>query len=99
MKTYTPTPINTDDIELPKALNELTEQMARNVHDVWAKGRIDEGWRYGEQRNDQQKEHPGLISYDKLPESEREYDRKTAIQTLKLIFKLGFNECKVTTKK
>lgn len=98
MKTYTPTPINTDDIELPKALNELTEQMARNVHDVWAKGRIDEGWRYGEQRNDQQKEHPGLISYDKLPESEREYDRKTAIQTLKLIFKLGFKISKSHVK-
>lgn len=43
MKTYTPTPINIDDIELPKSLNELTEQMTRNVHDVWAKGRIEEG--------------------------------------------------------
>lgn len=90
MKTYIPTPVKTDDIELPKALDELTEQMARNVHDVWAKGRIDEGWRYGERRDDQLKEHPGLVSYDELSESEREYDRNTAIQTLKLILKLGF---------
>lgn len=90
MKTYTPTPINTDNIELPKALNELTEQMARNVHDVWAKARLNEGWHYGEQRDDQHKTHPGLVSYDELSESEREYDRKTAIQTLKLILKLGF---------
>lgn len=94
MKTYTPDPIDTDGIKLPKALDELTEQMARNVHDVWAKGRIDEGWRYGEHRDDQLKEHPGLVSYDELSESEREYDRKTAIQTLKLIFKLGFRVSK-----
>lgn len=90
MKTFIPNPVNTDDMELPEALGELTEQMARNVHDVWAKSRIEEGWRYGEQRNDRLKEHPCLVSYDELPETEREYDRKTATQTLKLILKLGF---------
>ena len=54
MKTYIPNPLDTEHIVLPEALNELTEQMARNVHEVWAKGRIDEGWSYGEQRDDQQ---------------------------------------------
>ncbi len=88
--TYNPQPIDTTDVELPSELNELVEKLARNVHDVWAKSRIDEGWRYGEQRNDNEKLHPCLVEYDNLPETEKEYDRNTAIGTLKLISKLGF---------
>ena len=90
MKTYIPTPLNTQDVELPKSLDKLTEQMARNVHEVWAQGRIAEGWHYGKQRNDILKTHPCLVPYEELPDAEREYDRQTAIQTLKLILKLGF---------
>lgn len=90
MKTYTPTPLDTRDIELPKELDELIEEMARNVHDVWAQGRIAEGWTYGEERDDQRKTHPCLVPYEELPDAEREYDRQTAVQTLKLILKLGF---------
>lgn len=89
-QTYTPAPLDTRDIELPKELDELIERMARNVHDVWAQGRIAEGWTYGEQRDDKQKTHPCLVPYEALPEAEREYDRQTAVQTLKLILKLGF---------
>lgn len=98
MKTYIPNPLDTEHIVLPEALNELTEQMARNVHEVWAKGRIDEGWSYGEQRDDQQKKHPCLVAYEELPETEREYDRNTAIQTLKLILKLGFKISKYSIR-
>ena len=87
---YTPAPLDTRDIELPKELDELIERMARNVHDVWAQGRIAEGWTYGEQRDDQLKTHPCLVPYEELPDAEREYDRQTAVQTLKLILKLGF---------
>ncbi len=88
--TYIPNPINTDDVELSPELIELTEQIARNVHEVWAAARIAEGWQYGESRNDTHKLHPCLVSYDQLPENEKEYDRKTAIGTLKLIKSLGF---------
>lgn len=87
---YTPAPLDTREIELPKELDELIERMARNVHDVWAQGRIAEGWTYGEQRDDQLKTHPCLVPYEELPDAEREYDRQTAVQTLKLILKLGF---------
>lgn len=64
--------------------------MARNVHEVWAEARVREGWSYGPERNDQFKTHPCLVPYEALPESEKEYDRNTAISTLKLIMKLGF---------
>jgi ryanodine receptor 2 len=64
--------------------------MAKNVHEVWAKSRIEEGWRYGEMRSDELKTHPCLVPYEELPELEKAYDRNTALSTLKLIHKLGF---------
>lgn len=88
--TYTPHPIDTSDVELPNELTRLIEQLARNVHENWAVGRLNEGWTYGLVRNDQLKQHPCLVEYDDLPESEKEYDRATAIETLKVILKLGY---------
>jgi hypothetical protein len=90
MSTYTPKPADLSDVNLPAEIEPLIEQMAKNVHDVWAESRINDGWRYGPERNDERKEHPCLVEYDELPDSEREYDRNTAIGTLKLILKLGF---------
>lgn len=90
MKDYIPSPVDTSDVKLPEELMQLVEAMARNVHDVWAQTRIEQGWSYGAERNDTLKQHPCLVDYEDLPESEREYDRNTAIGTLKLIYKLGF---------
>ncbi|MBQ8652628.1 MAG: Ryanodine receptor Ryr [Alistipes sp.] len=90
MKQYIPQPIDTKEVMLPVELTELVEAMAKNVHEVWAETRIAQGWTYGPERNDQLKHHPCLIPYEELPEEEREYDRNTAIGTLKLIQKLGF---------
>ena len=87
---YTPNPINTDDIKLPEELLELTEKIAEQVHDVWSRGRIAEGWTYGDERNDQKKTHPCLVPYSELSDSEKEYDRATAFATLKLIVALGY---------
>ena len=88
---YTPNPIDTSNVQLPDALNILVEKMAENVHEEWAKTRIEQGWTYGPQRDDVNKKHPCLIPYDQLPDSEKEYDRNTAISTLKLIISMGFN--------
>ena len=89
-KKYTPQPIDTNDVKLPEDLEELVEQMSKNVHEVWAETRISQGWTYGEQRNDELKTHPCLVPYEELPEEEKAYDRNTSIGTLKLIMKLGF---------
>lgn len=89
-QTYTPHPIDTTSIVLPNELEPLIEAMAKNVHEVWAQGRIDEGWTYGPERNDAHKNHPCLVPYEKLPEPEKEYDRIVAINTIKLLKKLGW---------
>ena len=87
---YTPNPVNTADVTLSPELLSLTEQIAKNVHDVWALGRISEGWTYGLVKNSDTKETPCLIPYEELSESEKEFDRNSALETLKLIVSLGY---------
>ncbi len=87
---YIPKPIDTSDIELPEEITELTEQIAENVHDNWAVERIADGWVYGEKRNDEKKTTPCLVPYNELPEREKDFDRVTAMQTLKTILALGY---------
>ena len=88
--TYTPTPLATARMKLPAALDLLLEQLAEHVHDVWAKQRIKDGWRYGPARDDALKTHPGLVPYADLSEAEKAYDRNTAAETLRAIVKLGY---------
>lgn len=87
---YTPNPIDTSSVKLCDELTELTEKLAENVHDTWAQNRIKEGWTYGKERNDVLKQTPCLVPYDELPESEKEYDRSTAVSTVKVILAMGF---------
>lgn len=88
---YVPHPINVDDIPLDGDLEELQEAIAENAHDVWAEARIKEGWSYGKERDDANKKHPDLVPYTALPDSEKEYDRIMAFNSIKLVKKLGFD--------
>ncbi|MCD8149438.1 MAG: Ryanodine receptor Ryr [Clostridiales bacterium] len=87
---YEPKPIDTSDVILSKEIISLTEKIAENVHDIWAAGKITEGWTYGIEKNSTMKTTPCLVPYSELPESEKEYDRNTAMETIKLIVKLGY---------
>lgn len=75
---------------LPAALEPLREALAESIHDTWSAGRLAEGWRWGPERDDANKLHPCLVPYDQLPESEKEYDRRTAEATLRFILSRGF---------
>jgi hypothetical protein len=92
---YQPHPIDTSGVTLTEDVLKLTELLAKNAHDIWARQRLAEGWRYGPNRNDARKEHPDLIPYEELPESEKEYDRNAAMQTLRAIIALGYRIEKV----
>lgn len=95
VEEYKPHPVCVDNIPLNEELKELQEAIAENAHEVWALSRIKEGWRYGRLRDDGFKEHPDLVPYLDLPESEKEYDRKLAFETIKLVEKLGFKITKI----
>jgi hypothetical protein len=88
--TYRPAPIDTLRIQLPKGLEELTELLARNAHENWARQRMADGWTFGSSRDDAKKTHSCLIPYEELPESEKVYDRATAMETIKAILALGY---------
>lgn len=87
---YMPHPIDTKEVVLSKELEALAEDIAKNVHEVWSAGRMKDGWTYGEERNDAKRQHPCLVPYEELTEEEKEYDRNTSVETIKLILKLGF---------
>ncbi|MBQ9945518.1 MAG: Ryanodine receptor Ryr [Clostridia bacterium] len=87
---YIPKPLDTSDVVLSEELMALKEEIAKNVHEVWSQGRIKDGWVYGEKRDDEKKMTPCLVPYEELSEEEKEYDRNTALETLKLITALGY---------
>jgi hypothetical protein len=91
MMKYKPNPLDTSDVDIPDELKEIAGLLAKNTHEVWAAGRIKEGWRYGEIMDDKLKTHPGLVPYEELSESEKDYDRNTSLEALKFIIKLGFS--------
>ena len=91
VEEYEPHPIDVDRIPLDGDLEELQEAIAENAHDVWAEARMKEGWSYGEERDDEKKQHPDIVPYTALPDSEKEYDRIMAFKTIKLVKKLGFD--------
>jgi len=87
---YVPAPRDTSAVRLDGEMSALTEDLAKNTHEVWAAQRVAEGWRYGPGRDEGRREHPGLVPYEDLPDSEKQYDRSTALETLRLILALGY---------
>jgi hypothetical protein len=91
MTSYIPETIDTSHVRLGSDLQGLVERLAQNNHDHWARKRMEEGWRFGAERNDPDKRHPSLVPYAQLPESEKEYDRRTVVEALKAIMALGYD--------
>jgi RyR domain len=92
--SYVPKTVDTSNMSLSIDLRELVEKLAQNNHDHWAQKRMDEGWTYGVRRDDNNKQHPDLVPYSQLSESEKEYDRKTVVEVLKAIIALGYEVSK-----
>ena len=88
--TYHPQPIDTSEVIIETKYLQLIEQLAKNTHDIWAQQRLADGWQYGPQREDTLKQHPGLIPYEDLPNSEQEYDRLTVLGVIKALLALGY---------
>jgi hypothetical protein len=88
---YNPKPIDTTEVILSEDINKLVEKLAENAHEIWSQQRLKDGWAFGEKRDDEFKKHPCLVPYNELPEAEKEYDRKMAIETLKTMIKFGYS--------
>jgi len=87
---YEPASIDTKHVALNPEIAKLIEKLARNAHDNWAKLRIQEGWHYGPRRDDLRKQHPNLLPYEELSDSEKQYDRETVLETVKALLAMGY---------
>lgn len=87
---YTPQPVDTKHVRLPNSINLLSELLSQNAHEVWAVGRVQQGWRWGRQRDNDKQLHPDLVPYEELTEQDKQYDRDTSMSTLKVITALGY---------
>ena len=87
---YTPRPIETSQIKLSDEIVALTERLSEHAHEIWARQRLADGWTYGPNRNDAEKQHPSLVPYGDLSESEKQYDRNAALETIKAMLALGY---------
>ena len=88
---YQPQPFDDSNFPLPEELEPLKEELSKNVHEVWAAGRRSAGWKYGPVRDEQKKEHPCLVPYEQLSEEEKDFDRATALSTLRFILSKGYH--------
>ena len=88
--SYEPQPVDTSHVTLPEDMLDLIERLAENAHENWARQRLLDGWKYGPGRDDSKKEHPCMVPYAALPESEKQYDRISAMETLKTLMALGY---------
>ena len=86
--SYIPHPVDTAKVTVSDDLSSLSEMIAKNTHDVWAAGRMSEGWTWGPVRNDELKQHPCLVPYEEMSEGEKDYDRRTSMETIKTILSL-----------
>ncbi|MBS7347766.1 MAG: Ryanodine receptor Ryr, partial [Muribaculaceae bacterium] len=80
LDNYKPQPIDLSDVELPESLRELSELLARNVHEVWATSRIARGWTYGPHRDHTHRQTPRLVDNDSHSKDEKDNDRQTTQQ-------------------
>ena len=88
--TYKPKFLDISQVKLSDDIENLIEQLALHSHEIWAQRRIDQGWEWGAKRDDTAKRHPCLVPFDELDNSEQQYDRNSAAETLKAILALGY---------
>jgi len=86
---FVPKPVDTKDVTLAQYIESIRDKLAENIHEIWAMNKINAGWVFGEARDDINKRHPCLTSFERLPVSEKKYDITLALQTLKTIMALG----------
>ena len=71
-------------------IKDILEEVAAEIHNVWMRERIRDGWTWSEASDSTKKTHSSLIPYSELPESEKNYDRRTALVTIKCLMDKGF---------
>ncbi|XP_035465429.1 ryanodine receptor 3 isoform X3 [Scophthalmus maximus] len=87
--SFIPTPVETSQIVMPPHLEKVRDKLAENIHELWGMNKIELGWSYGKIRDDNKRQHPCLVDFSKLPETEKNYNLQMSTETLKTLLALG----------
>ncbi|XP_051500982.1 ryanodine receptor 3 [Myxocyprinus asiaticus] len=87
--SFIPVPVDTSQIVLPPHLENVRDKLAENIHELWGMNKIELGWMYGKVRDDNKRQHPCLVDFSKLPETEKNYNLQMSTETLKTLLALG----------
>ncbi|XP_069065087.1 ryanodine receptor 3 isoform X1 [Pleurodeles waltl] len=87
--SFIPCPVDTSQIVLPPHLEKIRDKLAENIHELWGMNKIELGWTYGKVRDDNKRQHPCLVEFSKLPETEKNYNLQMSTETLKTLLALG----------
>nr|XP_040017274.1 ryanodine receptor 3 isoform X14 [Gasterosteus aculeatus aculeatus] len=93
--SFVPTPVDTSQIVLPPHLDNVRDKLAENIHELWGMNKIELGWTFGKVRDDNKRQHPCLVDFGKLPETERNYNVQMSSETLKTLLALGCHVAQV----
>ncbi|XP_034436295.1 ryanodine receptor 3 isoform X5 [Hippoglossus hippoglossus] len=93
--SFIPTPVDTTQVVLPPHLDNVRDRLAENIHELWGMNKIELGWTYGKVRDDNKRQHPCLVDFAKLPETERNYNLQMSSETLKTLLALGCHVAQV----
>lgn len=70
---------------------EELEFLSRMEHRRWMDEKINAGWQYGPVKDPVRKSHPSLVSWEDLPEDEREKDRQAVRAIPELLAAVWFD--------
>ncbi|GBG24003.1 Ankyrin repeat domain-containing protein 1 [Hondaea fermentalgiana] len=87
---FDPTPLDTSIVRLSASTESLARRLARNMHNVWCKIKLEQGWQYSRTRDDARKLHPALVPFENLAPEDAKYNTHMCQETVKLIILLGF---------
>ena len=100
---YDPSPVDTKNLhndqpalsdeglsDRTTSLGRLAFDLARNSHEVWAKQRQEDGWRYGSTRDDSKKVHPSLRPFGQLSDRDRAYNESAAREAIRVVHSFAF---------
>jgi hypothetical protein len=76
--------------EIRAYLEFHVERLAEEEHRGWMEERLASGWRYGANRDNERKQHPLLVDYNKLPLEQKGKDRDAVRNISEIATKAGY---------
>ncbi|XP_064623398.1 ryanodine receptor-like isoform X6 [Lineus longissimus] len=88
---FVPNPVDTSHIQLPTYIESVRDKLAENTHELWAMSKIENGWTYSDVRDDARRKHPCLTTFERLPQTDRQFNITVAFEMLRTLLALGYH--------